>query len=154
MGFSVSHATKSGGLIITARQVEALIALKVELKAAHLVQVTIIPQDLASADNSKTLHVALNDERIDRLINNSSFDGRAKFFERDLAIDLHMIDPNITALGTLCHLIETDMIKQVAGKILNVSSTASYMPGHYKLHILRSKLLYPVFLKWSQKSSR
>ncbi|MFT5067224.1 MAG: short-subunit dehydrogenase, partial [Reinekea sp.] len=127
--FARYHAAKGGDLIITARRGDALSALKAELEAAHGVSVTTIPQDLSSADHAKTLYAALNGTRIDVLINNAGFGGHGKFVERDLSADLDMIDLNINALVTLCHLIGNDMVKQGSGKILNVSSTASYMPG-------------------------
>lgn len=127
--FARYHAAKGGDLIITARRGDALNALKAELEAAHGVSVTTIAQDLSSADHAKTLYTALNGARIDVLINNAGFGGHGKFVERNLSADLDMIDLNINALVTLCHLIGNDMVKHGAGKILNVSSTASYMPG-------------------------
>lgn len=127
--FARYHAAKGGDLIITARRGDALNALKAELEAAHGISVTTIAQDLSSADHAKTLYTALNGARIDVLINNAGFGGHGKFVERDLSADLDMIDLNINALVTLCHLIGNDMVKHGSGKILNVSSTASYMPG-------------------------
>jgi short-subunit dehydrogenase len=127
--FARYHASKGGDLIITARRADALTALKTELETAHGISVTTIPQDLSSADHAKTLYAALNGTRIDVLINNAGFGGHGKFIERDLSADLDMIDLNINALVTLCHLVGGDMAKQGAGKILNVSSTAAHMPG-------------------------
>lgn len=40
-----------------------------------------------------------------------------------------MIDLNVKALVTLCHLVAADMVAQGAGRILNVGSTAGFMPG-------------------------
>jgi len=40
-----------------------------------------------------------------------------------------MIQLNVDALIALCHMVGRDMAAQGGGKILNVSSTASYMPG-------------------------
>ena len=127
--FARYHAAKGGDLIITARRGDALNALKAELETAHGISVTTIAQDLSSADHAKTLYTALNGAHIDVLINNAGFGGHGKFVERDLAADLDMIDLNINALVTLCHLIGNEMVKHGSGKILNVSSTASYMPG-------------------------
>jgi len=53
----------------------------------------------------------------------------ARRVERDLDADLAMIDLNVKSLVSLCHMIGRDMAARGAGKILNVSSTASYMPG-------------------------
>lgn len=127
--FARYHASKGGDLIITARRAEALDALKSELETAHDVQVTTIAQDLGSAEQARALYAATGGARIDVLINNAGFGGHGKFLDRNLEDDLAMIDLNVNALVTLCHLVGADMVKQGNGKILNVSSTASYMPG-------------------------
>lgn len=143
--FARYHAAKGGDLIITARRGDALNALKAELETAHGVSVTTIAQDLSSADHAKTLYAALNGARIDVLINNAGFGGHGKFVERDLSADLDMIDLNINALVTLCHLVGNDMVKHGAGKILNVSSTASYMPGPLQATYFASKAFVSSF---------
>ncbi len=127
--FARYHATRGGDLIITARRAEALEDLKSELETAHDITVTTIAQDLGSAENARALYAALNGARVDVLINNAGFGGHGKFLDRALDDDLAMIDLNVNALVTLTHLIGNDMVKQGGGKILNVSSTASYMPG-------------------------
>jgi short-subunit dehydrogenase len=127
--FARYHAEKGGDMIITARRADALDALKAELEAAHGVSVTTIALDLGAADGADKLYEALNGQRIDILINNAGFGGHGKFVERDLAADQAMIDLNVDALVTLCHRIGKDMVAQGSGKILNVSSTASYMAG-------------------------
>ena len=127
--FAKYHAEKGGDLIITARRAAALEALKTEIEAAHGVSVTVIALDLGAADGAAKLYAALNGQRIDVLINNAGFGGHGKFIERDLNDDLAMIQLNVDALIALCHMVGRDMAAQGGGKILNVSSTASYMPG-------------------------
>jgi len=127
--FAKYHAEKGGDLIITARRAAALEALKTEIEAAHRVSVTVIALDLGAADGAAKLYAALNGQRIDVLINNAGFGGHGKFIERDLNDDLAMIQLNVDALIALCHMVGRDMAAQGGGKILNVSSTASYMPG-------------------------
>lgn len=127
--FAKYHAEKGGDLIITARRAAALEALKTEIEAAHGVSVTVIALDLGATDGAAKLYAALNGQRIDVLINNAGFGGHGKFIERDLNDDLAMIQLNVDALIALCHMVGRDMAAQGGGKILNVSSTASYMPG-------------------------
>lgn len=127
--FARYHAEKGGDLIITARRGDALEALKVEIEEAHGVSVTTIALDLGAAEGADKLYEAFKGQRIDVLINNAGFGGHGKFIDRDLAEDQAMIDLNIVALVTLCHRIGKDMVAQGGGKILNVSSTASYMAG-------------------------
>jgi len=66
---------------------------------------------------------------VNYLINNAGFGGLGKFHERDWEKDLMMINLNIVALTALTRLFLPQMVKRNEGKILNVSSTASLMPG-------------------------
>lgn len=127
--FARYHAEKGGDLIITARRAEALEALKAEIEAAHGVSVTVVPLDLGADGGADQLYEAVKGQQIDILINNAGFGGHGKFIERDLAEDLAMIQLNVDALVALCHHIGKDMAARGSGKILNVSSTASYMAG-------------------------
>ncbi|MCL6282499.1 SDR family oxidoreductase [Ruegeria sp. 2012CJ41-6] len=129
--FARYHASKGGNVIITARRVEQLEALKSELEAAHGVTVTVIALDLGAPGGAAKLHEAVKATgiRVDYLINNAGFGGRGAFLERELSEDLDMIRLNVEALVSLCHMFGNDMVAAGGGKILNVSSTASYMPG-------------------------
>lgn len=127
--FARYHAEKGGDLIITARRGDALDALKADLEAAHGISVTTIALDLGTPGGADALYAAVKGQRIDVLINNAGFGGHGHFIDRELGTDLAMIDLNVKALVSLCHHIGRDMAAQGSGKILNVSSTASYMPG-------------------------
>lgn len=127
--FARYHAEQGGNVIITARREDALAALKTELEAAHGVTATVVACDLGAPEGPQTLYDAIAGQRVDVLINNAGFGGHGKFLDRPLADDLGMIDLNVKSLVALCHLIGNDMVAQGGGKILNVSSTASYMPG-------------------------
>jgi short-subunit dehydrogenase len=69
------------------------------------------------------------DIEIDYLINNAGFGGIGKFLERKLEVDVSMIQLNVVALVQLTHLFANDFVKKGSGKVLNVSSTASLIPG-------------------------
>lgn len=125
------HAALGGDLIVTARRGDELDALKAELEAAHGVNVRAIPLDLGATGGADDLYAQVQalGVPVDILINNAGFGGQGPFIDRELARDLAMIDLNVVALVTLCHHIGRDMAARGAGKILNVSSTAAYMPG-------------------------
>ena len=138
--FAKFHASRGGDLIVTARRAAALDSLKTEIEAAHPgVSVTTIAQDLSSAQQAEALYAATQGQQIDILINNAGFGGRGRFIDRPLEDDLAMIDLNINALVTLCHRIGADMAARGTGRILNVSSTASYMPGPLQATYFASK---------------
>ena len=127
--FARYHAAKGGDLIITARRAPELDALKAELEAAHGITVTTVALDLGTPDGPVGLYDAVKGQHIDILINNAGFGGHGAFVDRELAADLAMIDLNVKSLVALTHMVARDMIAQGGGKILNVSSTAAYMPG-------------------------
>ncbi|NRB00573.1 MAG: SDR family oxidoreductase [Rhodobacteraceae bacterium] len=129
--FARYHASKGGDVIITARRAAELDTLKAELEEKYKVAVTTVPLDLGAAGGAQELYDAVKatGAKVDVLINNAGFGGHGKFVDRDLAADQAMIDLNVDALVALCHMIGKDMVAQGGGKILNVSSTASYMPG-------------------------
>ncbi len=79
--FALYHASKGGDLIVTARREDALNALKSEIEAAQGVSVTVIAQDLGSAEQALELYdkVKATGKQIDVLINNAGFGGHGLF---------------------------------------------------------------------------
>lgn len=132
--FARYHAEKGGDLILTARRGAELEALKAELEAAHEITVTTIALDLGTQTGPKELYDAITSAglTVDILINNAGFGGQGAFIERSLDKDLAMIDLNIKSLVSLSHMFGNDMAAGGAGKILNVGSTAGYIPGPYQ----------------------
>lgn len=129
--FARFHASKGGDLILTARREDALLALKSEIEVNHGVKVHVFAHDLGVPDAADKLYskVKAAGLRVDILINNAGFGGRGIHTERDLAEEHSMIGLNVSALMTLCHRFGGDMVTQGGGKILNVGSTAGFMPG-------------------------
>jgi hypothetical protein len=125
------HAEKGGDLIIVARSKDKLEKLKAELENKHSVKVMVIAKDLGAPEAPKEIYNEINKAgiQIDYLINNAGFGGLGKFHEREWEQDLAMINLNIVALTALTRLYLPGFVKRNSGKILNVSSTASYMPG-------------------------
>lgn len=129
--FARYHASTGGDLIITARRAENLEQLKAEIESEHNVSVTTIALDLGAPDGAKRLYDAVTATglTVDILINNAGFGGHGAFLDRNLQEDLAIIQLNISALISLCHMFGRDMAERGSGKILNVSSTAAHMPG-------------------------
>ena len=112
-------------LILVARRKTRLEALKKELKT----NVEIKIYDLASTFNCVKLYEEIKNEDIDILINNAGFGLVGDFTKTKLDKEMDMIDLNIKSLHTLTKLFLTDMKKKDKGYILNVASSASFMPG-------------------------
>ena len=129
--FALIHASKGGDVIIVARREEKLNNLKKEIENRYGTQVKVIAKDLTKPEAPKEIYEEVTKAgiQIDVLINNAGFGGHGKFHERAWEQDLAMINLNVTALTALTRLFLPDFVKRNSGKILNVSSTASYMPG-------------------------
>lgn len=125
------HAEKGGDLIIVARSKDKLEMLKTELEKKYSVKVMVIAKDLSDLNAPKEIfeEVTKVGIEIDVLINNAGFGALGKFHEIDLARQISMINLNITALTALTHYFLPNFVKRNKGKILNTSSTASFMPG-------------------------
>lgn len=125
------HAEKGGDLVIVARSKEKLEKLKTELETLHNNKVVVIAKDLSLPNSAEEIYneVKAAGIEVDYLINNAGFGGHGKFHEREWTDDLTMINLNVVALTALTRLFLPDLVKRNSGKILNVSSTASFMPG-------------------------
>lgn len=125
------HAQQGGDLIIIARNQQKLNQLKKELKDKYNSQVLVIAKDLTLPNSTQEIYAEVTQAgiEVDYLINNAGFGGRGKFHEREWEQDLAMINLNIVALTALTRLFLPDFVQRNKGKILNVSSTASLLPG-------------------------
>lgn len=129
--FAKIHAEKGGNLIVVARSENKLNELKKELEETYKINVFVIQKDLTKLNAPKEIYEQVQNARlkVDYLINNAGFGGLGKFNERELEQELAMINLNVSALTALTHYFLQDFVKNNEGKILNVSSTASLMPG-------------------------
>ncbi len=129
--FAFIHAEKGGDLILIARSEDKLNQLKAELEQKYSVNVKIIVKDLTETNATLDIYNEIKDDNItvDYLINNAGFGGQGKFHERAWKDDLAMIHLNIIALTSLTRYFLPDFVARNNGKILNVSSTASLLPG-------------------------
>ncbi len=129
--FARIHAENGGDLIIVARSEDKLDVLKKELEDTYNINALIIAKDLTHSNAPKEVYNEIKKQgiQVDYLINNAGFGGLGKFQERKLELGLSMIHLNISALTSLTHLFLSDFVQRNEGKILNVSSTASLMPG-------------------------
>ena len=125
------HAEKGGDLIIVARRQDKLEELKNDLQKTHGIKVMTIVKDLSKQGSATELYemVKASGVEVEYLINNAGFGGHGKFHERNWQSDLDMINLNILALTELSRNFLPDFVKRNSGRILNVSSTASFMPG-------------------------
>ena len=88
-----------------------------------------IETDLSVPENCIKLHKQLEIENIDILINNAGFGLFGEFSQTNLDRELEMINLNVIAYHILTKLFLQDFIKKDKGYILNVCSSAGFLPG-------------------------
>ena len=125
------HAAAGGDMVIVARRLETLETLKSELESEYGVRVVTMAADLTQPAAAREVYEAVGAQgiEVDVLINNAGFGGHGLFHEREWSQDQAMIQLNITALSELTHLFLQGMVERRRGKILNVASTAGFIPG-------------------------
>lgn len=118
-------------MVLVARSEDKLTQLAQELESQYGIKAWVIAQDLAQPNAAQTIFEMTEAQGItvDILINNAGFGGHGRFFERELIKEQQMIQVNITTLTELTHFYLKGMVERRRGKILNVSSTASFLPG-------------------------
>jgi uncharacterized protein len=133
IGLELSRQFAAGkhDLVLVARNQDRLQSLADELQHEHGINVHVIAMDLALANAAAALHEALGQRKvgIDYLVNNAGFGQNELFAEMPLADALQMIQLNITTLTQLTHLLLPQMLARGSGKVLNIASTAAFMPG-------------------------
>lgn len=129
--FARLHAERGGNLVIVARRRAALEQLEAELEAKHGVEVMVVDADLSEPDAPARVCQEVVDAgiEVDYLLNNAGFGGHGLFHEREWEKDEAMIQLNVLALTELTRLFLPAMVERKRGKVLNVASTAGFIPG-------------------------
>lgn len=117
-------------LLLVARRTEVLDRVAGELKAAHGVVVETVAADLATDAGTDAVVAKVGGGPVDVLINNAGVGGSGAFAtQRAVADDLAMVSLNITALVRLTGGMLPGMVARRSGGVLNVASTAGFLPG-------------------------
>lgn len=129
--FAKIHASKGGNLVLVARNIAKLNELKAELEKQYSISVYVIEKDLSVKDTPLEVYEELKKEniQIDYLINNAGFGDLGFFTETNWEKELKMINLNIIALTQFTKLYVKDMVARKSGKIMNLASTAAFLPG-------------------------
>ena len=135
------HASRGGDLVLVARRLDRLNALKAEIEAKHGTRVLVIAEDLNEEAAPQRIHdtVASEGVELSYLINNAGFALRGKFHEQDWTRNREMIQVNVIALSALTRLFLPGFVARNRGRILNVASTAAIVPGPLQAVYFASK---------------
>jgi uncharacterized protein len=142
IGLELAHLFARDGyrLILVARNRNGLRALANELLSRYNAEVWISPKDLAHPAAPLELYQELQEANVvlDVLVNNAGFGGEGPFLQTDWHFEAEMIQVNIVALTHLTKLF-LPQIRAREGKLLNVASTAAFLPGPYMAVYYASK---------------
>ncbi|MFK7938032.1 MAG: SDR family NAD(P)-dependent oxidoreductase [Roseovarius sp.] len=128
--FARIAASEGRNLILTARSRDKLEALANDLRSDH-VEVAVIPADLSDEDEAARLWVeATKNRKIDVIVNNAGLGRHGALADQGgWARELSSIMVNTVALTYLTKRGAQHMLQHGGGTILNVASTAAFMPG-------------------------
>ena len=118
-------AARGYELILCARREERLRELAAELP----VPCRVIAADVSDEQECRLLYEAVQSEELEVVINNAGFGLFGEFVTADLDEELRMIDTNVRAVHILTKLAVRDFVQRGRGYILNVSSSAGFLPG-------------------------
>ena len=129
--FACQLAGRAGGLVLVARRLDRLEELRDELtKKDPNLNIHCRAVDLSQPREVEELCEWLNREgiAIDFLINNAGLGDRGTFATAEPARVHQMLAVNIAALTMLTRALLPAMIEKKRGAILNVSSSAGFLP--------------------------
>jgi uncharacterized protein len=157
IGLELAKLFASDGfnLIITARDITELDETS-ELLRAKGVEVWPIAKDLFDREQAFSLYADIKQKGIDVdvLVNNAGQGVYGKFDQTDIDRELAIIDLNIAALVILTKCFLTDMKARGSGRILNLASIASKLPGPWQAVYHGTKAFVLSFTEAVREESR
>lgn len=124
--FACILSEKGYDLILVARRRDKL----EETKALCKTHCELIEADLTVESAVYALYEACRgDKELSIVINNAGFGLFGKFSETDLSREMQMLDVNVRAVHILTKKFLADFRAKNEGYILNVASSASFLPG-------------------------
>lgn len=100
-----------------------------KLRDAFEAQTEVVAANLATVDGVELVLQAIGDRPVDVLVNNAGFATWGRFDELRTSRELDEVRLNVEAVVHLTRALLPRMTKAGTGRILNVASTAAFMPG-------------------------
>jgi short-subunit dehydrogenase len=118
-------------LILVARRRDKLDARAADIEHKFRVKVSCFSEDLADPQGPRRLFEAVNAEglAVENLVNNAGVGLYGKFAGTELDAELKMIQLNVVSVVELTKRFLPGMLEWRSGRILNVASTAAFVPG-------------------------
>jgi uncharacterized protein len=124
--FATQLAAQGLNLILVARRKEMAEALGARLEADYMVEIRVLPLDLARTDIGSLIVAATSDLEIGLLVYNAASSIIGPFFERSLDEHLGEIDTNCRASMALAYVLGQRMLARKRGGIILMSSLSAF----------------------------
>jgi short-subunit dehydrogenase len=141
LGTELAKLCAAGGydVVLVARGAARLAELAADLARTYGIQARPLVADLADPSAPPEIHAQVSSAPVDLLINNAGFGLRGAFAETDWAAEARLLQVNVAALAHLTKLFLPEMVRRRSGRILNVASTAAFVPGPFMAMYYASK---------------
>ena len=127
-GYARRFARDGYNLIIVARDVDRLVDLAAELRAAHGIDVEVLPADLSDAGDRDKVCARLA-AGVQVLVNNAGFGTSGELWSTDPALLQRQLDVNVTAVMHLTRAALPSMRAAGKGSVINIASVAGLLSG-------------------------
>jgi short-subunit dehydrogenase len=136
IGYELAKLFAADGyhLVLVARTAEDLREVADELSAKHGIAVTTIAKDLFDPNAAFEIYDEVKGKgiEINVLVNDAGQGQYGLFVDSDIRRLLEIIQLNVVSLTTLTHLFLKDMVARNEGRILQLASIASELPGPWQ----------------------
>jgi short-subunit dehydrogenase len=141
LGAEFAKLCAAGGydVVLVARSGARLAELAAGLTGTYGVAARPMAADLALPSAPAEIFAQMNGTPVDLLINNAGFGLRGAYAETDWVREAGMLQVNVVALAHLSKLFLAGMTRRGSGRILNVASTAAFVPGPFMAVYYASK---------------
>lgn len=153
LAFAQQLAARGTDLVLVARDEARLKAVADDLRAAHGVEVEVLPADLVDREQLAAVEARLADldRPVDLLVNNAGFGLKKRFLANTADEETAMTEVLVIAPLRLSHAALGAQTKRGHGGVINVGSVASYLPrGTYSA----AKAWINSFTEWAHNEYR
>jgi short-subunit dehydrogenase len=117
-------------LVVVARRQAALQALADELTSTNKVAVEVLVADLGTADGVEAVCRRIEAEpAVETVVNNAGFGAYGDFVDQDPDLVAELLAVDVVAVTRLSRAALGVFVPRGRGELLNVSSTAGFVPG-------------------------
>ena len=141
LGAEFAKLCAAGGydVVLVARSAARLGEVGAELAKTYVIEARPLPADLSDPAAPSEIFAQLSGTPVDILINNAGFGVRGPYAENDWKRDADLMQVNMVALAHLTKLFLPEMMRRGSGRILNIASTAAFVPGPFMALYYASK---------------